>query len=91
MQDNVERKETGPAHLDKTAEHFPTEYEYNSAIRSAHQSYDDCDLAEEIDAELLALCKGQQFEAAGKLLCERMNNTIVRRAHYAMCLPEVRK
>ena len=84
---NVERKETGPSHLDKTADHGPSEYEYNAAIRSAHQAYDDCDLTEEVDAELLALCKGQQFEAAGKLLCQRMNETIVRRAKIVLCLP----
>jgi hypothetical protein len=91
MKDNVERKESGPAWMDKTEDHGPTEYQYNFAIREAMNAYDDSDLAEEIDDKLLTLCKTQNFEAAGKLLCQRMNETIVRRAKIALCLPEVSK
>ena len=84
MLDNVEKIESGPAWMDKTADRGPTDREYNTAVREAMQAFDESDLAEEIDERLLALCKTQAYELAGRLLCQKMNETIVRRASYAL-------
>ena len=84
MLDNVERKESGPAWMDKTEDHGPSEYEYNFAVREAMQAFDASDLAEEIDDELLMLCKAQKFAEAGMLMCQRMNERVVRRAAFSL-------
>ena len=78
---NIERIESGPAHLDKTAgSSFAEQQAYANSVRAQRDAFDVCDMAEEIDGLIVELAKDGQAQALGLILINRMNATIQRRA-----------
>jgi hypothetical protein len=76
--DHVERRDTSGT--DKTAgSSFREQQEYADAVRRQQQAFDRCDMAEEVDDEIVDLMKAGKCEQAGLLMFTRMNATIARR------------
>lgn len=77
----VERRDTGPAHLDRTADGYHvTSQQLANEEAKQRAVYDASDLAEELDEVIVQLLKEGDALEAGLLLTQRMNATISHRA-----------
>lgn len=66
---NIERRDSGPAHLDATAdEEIGYEAAYAVQFEKHAERFDACDLTELVDEKLLELVKAGAEEAAGRYL-----------------------
>lgn len=82
---NIEHRESGPAHLDKTADpEIGYEAAYAAALGRHAESFDACDLTECVDDRLLALVKAGSAEAAGRYLIDAYRARIGDLADWSM-------
>lgn len=84
---NIQRRDTGPDHADRAGPEFiPTDLEITHRLADQRDSFDACDLSEEVDEQALALAKAGDALALGQLLISRMNATVQRRAFWWVSL-----
>jgi hypothetical protein len=74
---SIERRDSGPAHLDKTADpEIGYEAAYLNAVAHFTHLFDACELTELVDEKLCALVKAGDPMAVGKLLIQRFTQRI---------------
>lgn len=77
----IERRDSGPAHLDRTADGYHvTSQQLANEEENQRAVYDACDLCEEVDEVIVQLLKEGDALEAGTILMQRMEATISRRA-----------
>lgn len=82
---NIERRDSGPRHLDKTAdEEIGYEAAYAERFEAHTKLFDACDLSELADDNLLALVKAGKAEAAGRYLIDSFRARVGDRADWAV-------
>ncbi|VTU25240.1 hypothetical protein H4CHR_01555 [Variovorax sp. PBS-H4] len=74
---NIERRDSGPRHLDKTADPaIGYEAAYLDAVTRHTKAFDACDLGELVDDKMLALVKAGKALEVGQLLVQRYTQRI---------------
>lgn len=74
---NIERRDSGPKHLDKTADpEIGYEAAYLNAVAHFTHLFDACELTELVDEKLCSLVKAGDPQAVGKLLIQRFTQRI---------------
>ena len=74
---SIERRDSGPAHLDATADpEIGYEAAYIAAVVVHTRRFDACDLTQLVDDKLLTLVKAGNALAVGQLLVQRYTQRI---------------